>query len=160
MLAPRALRSAGRTAWQQFATPTILVAMIRFHDSSVASANEKYSRTAALLMSASNLPNSVSVRTTASLICSRLDTSALIGRMCGPEHCGSAFLVGSDTTICPSPGLDDHLELWINRRVDRRGRLGGFLPVTTDMFELQTHRGEYRLEISRASEDACRQAAR
>jgi hypothetical protein len=94
------------------------------------------------------------------LVESNLPSEALIGRLCGSEQCGPAFLVGRERTLCPQPPYDDHLELWINRAADSRGRLGGSLPVTSDMFDLQTRRGEYRIEVSRAADDACRSPAR
>jgi hypothetical protein len=108
--------------------------------------------TAAAETDSESLPD----KATANLAEPRLPYQALIGRVCGSEQCGPVFLVGSDHTICPTSAFDDHLELWINHRVDARGRLGGTLPVTSDMFELQTRQGEYRFEISGAPDAACR----
>jgi hypothetical protein len=84
-----------------------------------------------------------------------LPSQALIGRLCGADECGAPFLVGAERTICPSPPLDDHIELWINHDVDTRRRLGS-LPITSDIFELQTHHGEFRFDVVVASDDACR----
>ena len=111
MLATPALRSAGMAAWQQFATPRIFVAIIRCHDSSGASANGKYSRNAALLTSTSSPPNSATARETASFVCSRLDTSAMIGKIRDERiswescaACSSTFFLSISTsaTLAPS----------------------------------------------------------
>src|SRR5215510_164027 len=111
MLAPLALRSTERAAWQQFATPRIFVAIIRCHDSSGASASGKYSRIAALLTSTFSPPNSTTVLETASLVCSRLDTSAVRGKICAEgilreirAASSSPFFLSTSTsaTLAPS----------------------------------------------------------
>jgi hypothetical protein len=84
-----------------------------------------------------------------------LPYQALIGRLCGTDECGSAFLVGTERTICAKSPLDDHLELWINHIVGADGRLKA-IPLAMDTFELlEGRRGEYRFEVSRAPAGAC-----
>ncbi|HET9269387.1 MAG TPA: hypothetical protein VFO31_14535 [Vicinamibacterales bacterium] len=81
---------------------------------------------------------------------------ALIGRLCGTDECGPAFLVGAERAVCARAPYDEHLELWINHIVGADGRPKGATPLTTDTFELlQGRRGEYRLEFSRAPAGAC-----
>lgn len=81
---------------------------------------------------------------------------ALIGRLCGADECGPAFLVGAERAVCAKAPYDDHLELWINHIVGADGRPKGATPLATDTFELlQGRRGEYRLEFSRAPAGAC-----
>ena len=81
---------------------------------------------------------------------------ALIGRLCGTDECGPAFLVGGERAVCARAPYDDHLELWINHIVGADGRPKGATALATDTFELlEGRRGEYRLEFSRAPAGAC-----
>ena len=81
---------------------------------------------------------------------------ALLGRLCGIDECGPAFLVGAGRAVCAKAPYDDHLELWINHIVGPDGRPKGATPLATDTFELlEGRRGEFRLEFSRAPAGAC-----
>ena len=71
------------------------------------------------------------------------------------QGCGQAFLVGRDTTLCPSSGYADRVELWINHIMRPESMLGTQLSVSMEALEMQGRRGEYRFEISRASASAC-----
>lgn len=80
---------------------------------------------------------------------------ALIGRLCGASGCSPLFLVGNERVICPLPPYDDRLELWVNHIIPPAGLLGSQTPLSLDAFDLQTRRGSYRFEVSRAPAAAC-----
>jgi hypothetical protein len=86
---------------------------------------------------------------------SRFPYQALIGRLCGTQGCGQAFLVGREQTICANGGYADRLELWINHIMRPEGMLGTQLSVSMEALEMQGRRGEYRFEVSRAPAGAC-----
>ncbi len=86
---------------------------------------------------------------------SRFPYQALIGRLCGTQGCGQAFLVGRDHTICANAGYSDRIELWINHIMRPESMLGTQLSVSMEALEMQGRRGEYRFEVSRAPAGAC-----
>jgi len=86
---------------------------------------------------------------------SRFPYQALIGRVCGAEGCGQAFLVGKEHTVCAGSGYSDRLELWINHIMRPESMLGTQLSVSMEALEMQGRRGEYRFEVSRAPAGAC-----
>jgi hypothetical protein len=86
---------------------------------------------------------------------SRFPYQALIGRVCGSQGCGQTFLLGRDSTVCPSAGYGDRLELWINHIIRPESMLGTQLSVSMESLEMQGRRGEYRFEVSRAPASAC-----
>jgi hypothetical protein len=86
---------------------------------------------------------------------SRFPYQALIGRLCGSQGCGQAFLVGREHTICATSGYSDRLELWINHIMRPESMLGTQLSVSMEALEMQGRRGEYRFEVSRAPASAC-----
>ena len=86
---------------------------------------------------------------------SRFPYQALIGRTCGSQGCSQAFLLGRDSTVCPSAGYADRLELWINHIMRPESMLGTQLSVSMEALEMQGRRGEYRFEVSRAPASAC-----
>jgi hypothetical protein len=85
----------------------------------------------------------------------RFPYQALIGRTCGAQGCGQAFLIGREQTLCPSGGFTDRIELWINHIVRPESMLGTQLAVSMEALEMQGRRGEYRFEVSRAPASAC-----
>ena len=86
---------------------------------------------------------------------SRFPYQALIGRVCGTQGCGQAFLVGREHTICANAGYADRVELWINHIMRPEGMLGTQLSVSMEALEMQGRRGEYRFEVSRAPAGTC-----
>jgi len=80
---------------------------------------------------------------------------ALIGRLCGANGCGTPFLVGRERLVCPTPPHTDRLELWINRVILAPGMLDNQTPLTFEMFDVQTQRGEYVFEVASAPAGAC-----
>jgi hypothetical protein len=86
---------------------------------------------------------------------SRFPYQALIGRVCGTQGCGQAFLVGREHTICANAGYADRVELWINHIMRPEGMLSTQLAVSMEALEMQGRRGDYRFEVSRAPAGAC-----
>jgi hypothetical protein len=99
----------------------------------------------------------VTVDSTHRLFDPSLPYQSLIGRLCAADSCGEPFLVGTERIVCPDARFANRLELWINHIIRPAGLLGSQTPLTLDAFDLQTRRGQYQFEVSRAAAGACTQ---
>jgi hypothetical protein len=84
-----------------------------------------------------------------------LPYAGLVGRLCGTDTCGEAFLIGRERVLCASSSDTRHLELWINHLAPIPGLLDRAMPMTFEMFELQTRNGEFSFTVAAAPDGAC-----
>jgi hypothetical protein len=97
----------------------------------------------------------VRVDETSVLVAPGLPFQALIARRCGGTRCGEVFVVGRERTLCPTPGLNERLELWINYTERVTGLASGSQNQIFDALSRQLRQGDYRFEIAPAPAGAC-----